>query len=351
MQQRPRRSRRFGWFLVLVILLIAPTVSAGLLEDERNTIQVFQKVGPSVVYITNSVKARTPFSLDETELQRGSGSGFVWDRKGHIVTNYHVIQGASSLTVNFGDQSSYPARVTGVDPTKDLAVLKIDAPRAKLRPVTTGSSGGLQVGQKVLAIGNPFGLDRTLTTGVVSALGREIQSRANRTIRNVIQTDAAINPGNSGGPLLDSSSRLIGVNTAIVSASGASAGIGFAVPVDTVKRVVPQLIKHGKVLRPGLGVEVLSDSVARGYELGGVAILRVQPRSGAARAGLQGIRRDRTNQPTLGDVILSIDGKRVKSYDDLASALEQHRVGETVNVKLRRDGKNRTVKVELQRIN
>ncbi|MCI0415543.1 trypsin-like peptidase domain-containing protein [bacterium] len=321
-----------------------------LLPDEKNTVQVFEKVAPSVVFITSLARQRDFFSLDVMEIPQGSGSGFVWDSKGNVVTNYHVIANADSLSVTLSDGSSFPAKVVGSEPNKDIAVLRIEAPESKLKAVPVGSSDKLIVGQKVLAIGNPFGLDQTLTVGIVSALGRQIRSTTQRTISDVIQTDAAINPGNSGGPLLDSQGRLIGVNTAIVSPSGAYAGIGFAVPVNTVKSIVPQLIEHGKVVRPGLGVSIISDSVAQRLNIEGVIIGEVPDGSEAERAGLQGIKRNLRGEVELGDVIIGIDDKEVENIDDLGNALEKHKVGETVTVKFLRDGKEKTVKVRLQEI-
>jgi S1-C subfamily serine protease len=348
------------WFRTIAILLgIAAAGASGmafaqeeaLLEDERNTISVFDQAAPSVVFIINKVVKRDYFTLDVFEIPQGSGSGFVWDRSGHIVTNYHVVQGASALTVTFADNTAYDAEIVGYEPSKDLAVVKVDAPRGKLSPIPVGVSGSLVVGQKVLAIGNPFGLDQSLTTGVVSALGREITSMENRKIRDVIQTDAAINPGNSGGPLLDSRGRLIGVNTSIIAPSGANAGVGFAVPVDTVKRIVPQLIQHGRVIRPGLGLSVISnDSIARRMGIEGVIIRTVEPGGSAEKAGLRGIRRNRRGEALLGDVIVGIKGIPVEDYDALAYALEQCRIGETVTVEYLRDGKKRTARVTLQRI-
>ncbi|HEY4492827.1 MAG TPA: trypsin-like peptidase domain-containing protein, partial [Acidobacteriota bacterium] len=262
-----------------------------LLPEERNTIDVFENAAKSVVFITSKALQYDFFSMNVFETPQGAGSGFLWDEEGHVVTNFHVIAGANALTVTLSDHSSYEAAVVGGEPNKDLAVLRIKAPSGKLIPVRIGTSDKLLVGQKVLAIGNPFGLDQTLTVGIVSALGRQIQSVTDRKIQDVIQTDAAINPGNSGGPLLDSNGSLIGVNTAIVSPSGAYAGIGFAVPVNTVKRVVPQLIRFGKVIRPGLGVGIVSDSVAQRLGIEGVIIGQVRPGSSAAEAGLRGIQR------------------------------------------------------------
>ncbi len=321
-----------------------------LLPDEKNSVQVFEEVAPAVVFITSLARQRDFFTLDVTEIPQGSGSGFVWDSKGNVVTNYHVIANASSLTVTLSDGSSFPAKVIGSEPNKDIAVLRIQAPEAKLKAVKIGSSDKLIVGQKVLAIGNPFGLDQTLTVGIVSALGRQISSTTQRTISDVIQTDAAINPGNSGGPLIDSQGRVIGVNTAIVSPSGAYAGIGFAVPVNTVKAIVPQLIQHGKVIRPGLGVTIISDSIANRLDIEGVIIGEVPTGSEAERAGLQGIKRNSQGEFELGDVIIGIDAKKVKDIDDLGSALEEHKVGDTVTVKFLRDGKEQTTKVRLQEI-
>ena len=321
-----------------------------LLPDERNTVEVFEEVASSVVFITSTARQRDWFSMRATEVPQGSGSGFVWDTNGSIVTNYHVVANANSLSVTFSDGTNYKAEVVGTEPSKDIAVLRIKAPGSKLKAVNIGSSDRLIVGQKVLAIGNPFGLDQTLTVGIVSALGRQIQSPSQRTISDVIQTDAAINPGNSGGPLLDSQGRVIGVNTAIISPSGAYAGIGFAVPINTVKGIVPQLIKHGKVIRPGLGVSIVSDSVAQRLEIEGVIIGEVQEGSEAARAGLRGIRRNDNGELELGDIIVAVGGEEVDNIDELSSALERHKIGDTVTVEFLRDGKKQSTKVRLQEI-
>jgi S1-C subfamily serine protease len=310
--------------------------------------EVFQVASRSVVFITTSTLRRDFWSLNVFEVPQGSGSGFIWDKEGHIVTNFHVIAGAGRITVVTSDRSEYPAKVAGVDPDHDLAVLKISAPEGSLVPVVVGSSKDLRVGQKTLAIGNPFGLDHTLTTGVVSALGRTIRSMSDRTIEGVIQTDAAINPGNSGGPLLDSSGRLIGVNTQIVSPSGAFAGISFAVPVDTVNRVVPQLIAYGKIIRPGLGVVLLQDSIAARYGIQGAVLMRVEPQSAAARAGLKGARETPEGEIVLGDILTAIDGEKVESMDDLQTILDRHKVGDPVSVEYSRDGEKRRTLVTLQ---
>ncbi len=319
--------------------------------EERATIEVFEAASDSVVFITTSTLQRDFWSLNVFEVPRGSGSGFIWDDRGHVVTNFHVIANASRIEVVMADQSEYRAKVAGVDPDHDLAVLRIEASPDDLVPLRAGRSSTLRVGQKVLAIGNPFGLDQTLTTGVVSALGRTISSMTDRHIDGVIQTDAAINPGNSGGPLLDSAGRLIGVNTQIVSPSGAYAGVGFAVPVDTVSRVVPQLIEFGKVIRPGFGVRTLSDRQAARWGINGVVLTRVEPGSAADRAGLQGMRSTRPGRFELGDVIVGIDGEAVDNLDDLYRLLDTRSVGDRVEVDILRDGSRRVVPVRLQAIN
>jgi S1-C subfamily serine protease len=317
-------------------------------SEEVNTITVFEKASRSVVYIMNTAIRRDVWSLNTFEVSQGSGSGFMWDRQGHVVTNYHVIQGADSIQVVLDDQSAYEAEIIGVDPDHDLAVLQIRGATDQLNPLDLGSSQNLRVGQRVLAIGNPFGLDHTLTTGVVSALGRNIKSVNDRTIEGVIQTDAAINPGNSGGPLLNNAGQLIGVNTQIISPSGAFAGIGFAVPVDTVKRVVPQLIQYGEVIRPGLGVTFIPDSIATRWGVQGVVIARVQPDSMAARVGLQGLEKLTAGRMRLGDVIISIDGEAVDTYDDFARLLDRHKVGDRISVGVRRNGREQVLLVKLQ---
>lgn len=317
---------------------------------ETATIEVFEQSSRSVVFISNTAIRRDFWTLNIFEVPQGSGSGFIWNRQGHIVTNFHVIYGADSINVVLADRSGYPARVVGVDPDHDLAVLQIRAPEEKLNPIVVGSSRDLQVGQKVLAIGNPFGLDHTLTTGVVSALGRTIKSMTDRTIDGVIQTDAAINPGNSGGPLLDSAGRMIGVNTQILSPSGAFAGIGFAVPVDTVNRIVPQLIQYGKLIRPGLGVSLVPDVVARRLGVKGLIVGRVAPGSPAEQAGLRETREAPGGGIRLGDVITGVDGKHVEEADDLLRILDRHSIGDQVSVEFLRDGQPRRATVTLARI-
>ena len=287
------------------------------------------------------------FSLDVLQVQQGTGSGFVWDTTGHIVTNFHVIDGGDSFRVRLADQSEHAAKVVGYAADKDLAVLRINAPPANLTPLPLGVSQRLLVGQTVLAVGNPFGLDHSLTVGVVSALGRELRSPGGRKIYDVIQTDAAINPGNSGGPLLDSNGRLIGVNSAIYSPSGASAGIGFAIPVDVVKRLVPQLIARRRPVVPGIGIIALPESIAERNQLEGVVVQEVAAGSPAARAGLEGLRRARGGGFYVGDRIVAVNGKRVQSLDDLTHVFEQQGVGAIVELTVMRGGERRTIKMPL----
>jgi len=323
---------------------------ADLTPDEQATIEVFESASRSVVFITTAALRRDFWSMNLFEVPQGSGSGFIWDRQGNIVTNFHVIAGANSISVVTADGKEHKASVVGADPDQDLAVLRIKAPADSLDPLTVGGSGNLRVGQKVLAIGNPFGLDHTLTTGVVSALGRSIRSMSDRTIEGVIQTDAAINPGNSGGPLLDSTGRLIGVNTQIVSPSGAFAGVSFAVPVDTVNRVVPELIAHGKIIRPGLGFEYYSDQIAARWGVDGVIIRKVYRGSAAEAAGLRGSRQLNTGEVILGDVIIGLDGQPVSNVDDLKDILERLQVGDRVSLEFIRDDVRKKTTVVLQQL-
>jgi S1-C subfamily serine protease len=327
-----------------------PPLPTELGAAERRNIAVFRRASPSVVFITTlSIQRRHSLfgPRDMTAIPRGTGSGFIWDREGHIVTNYHVIHDGNAARVTLSNQREYRATLVGSAPDKDLAVLKIDA-KEKLLPLQRGRSNALNVGQHVLAIGNPFGLDHTLSTGVISGLGREIKSMAGRPIQGAIQTDAAINPGNSGGPLLDSSGRLIGINTAIYSPSGASAGIGFAVPVDTVLRIVPQLIKHGRVIRPRMGIQIAEAHIARSVGVEGVLILGVLEGSPAERAGIKAPKRDvLSGDLVIGDVIVEFDGKPIAEPDDLFRMLDECAVGDTVKLGLQRDGKRRQVELKL----
>jgi len=327
------------------------TVSArgDLAEDEATTIEIFKNSAPSVVYITSIAVRRNFFSLNIYEIPQGTGSGIIWDKEGRIVTNFHVISDANRIEVTLEDHSTWKGVLVGVAPDKDLAVLQISAPAEKLRPIPLGQSDNLLVGQKVFAIGNPFGLDHTLTTGVVSALGREIQAVTGRTIQDVIQTDAAINPGNSGGPLLDSAGRLIGVNTAIYSPSGTSSGIGFAVPVKEVNRVIPQIIRHGKLVRPGLGITTANSRISRNFSNKGILILRVQPGSTADKAGLQGTREVRSGI-VLGDIILAINGKEVNDFNELRDNLEQYEIGKTIILTIMRNDREINIEVRLEAV-
>ncbi|MEM8660402.1 MAG: trypsin-like peptidase domain-containing protein [Pseudomonadota bacterium] len=316
-------------------------------NDEANSTEIFGKASPSVVYVTNTALRRHLFTLNIQEIPQGAGTGFIWDESGLIVTNFHVIAGAHRLTVTLQDRSEYQAEVIGVAPAKDLAVLRIQDPPDSLKTLPLGDSSELIVGRKVLAIGNPFGLDTTLTTGIVSALGREIRAPDNRRIRGVIQTDAAINPGNSGGPLLNSLGQLIGVNTAIYSPSGASAGIGFAIPVNTVKEVVPQLISYGRILRPVIGVELASDRWIRRYRIEGVPIVRAYPGMPAAEAGMIGAYRGPRGEVSLGDVILKIEDTPVRSNNDYFDALERFSPGDSVTVVTRKGEEEHEYEIEL----
>jgi S1-C subfamily serine protease len=321
-----------------------------LSEEERRGIEVYRQASASVVHITTTALRRS-FFFELYEVPQGSGSGFFWDRDGHIVTNFHVIEGASQFTVTLADHSEWDAELVGFAPEKDLAVLRVASPRQRMEPLPVGRSDQLMVGQKVLAVGNPFGLDQTLTVGVVSALERELRSPAGRIIRNVIQTDAAINPGNSGGPLLDSSGRVIGVNTAIYSPSGASAGIGFAIPVDSVRRLVPQLIEYGRPIEPGIeGLHWLTDRQAAYFRLEGVGVVvrKVDRGSQAEGIGLEGIGVDRRGRYVLGDIIVGAEGIAVGSTDELRDLLERTGVGNTVKLTVERDGGRREIEVDLR---
>jgi S1-C subfamily serine protease len=314
-----------------------PIAPAGdLAADEKATISLFKQSSRSVVHITTLSAARD-FGFNLVDVPQGTGSGFIWDEKGHIVTNFHVARGADQWKVTLADQSTWDAVPIGGWPDVDLAVLRIDAPANRIKPLLVGTSADLEVGQRVFAIGNPFGLDQTLTTGVISGLGRRIPSLTGKDIEGVIQTDAAINPGNSGGPLLDSRGRLIGMNTAIVSPSGTSAGIGFAIPVDTIQRIVPQLLRYGKVVRPVLGAEYFPDGFTRQRGLSGALIGTITPGGPAARAGLQPTRRTRSGVLLLGDLIVAVDGREVANVEDLFSALEQHEPGQSAKLIIVRD--------------
>ncbi len=321
-----------------------------LTENEKNNIDVFKRNSNSVVNITieSKVSRVMPFSFyfDQSEkLEKvGMGSGFVWDTNGHIVTNSHVVYGGDNFVVTFqNDKKQYKARLVGKDVHHDLAVLKLLVKPTNLTPIVTGSSSNLLVGQKAVAIGNPMGFDHTMTVGIISALNREIEGFGQVSLRRVIQTDAAINLGNSGGPLFDSSGKLIGVNTMIVSPSGSSSGLGFAIPVNTVLEIVPELIKHGKVIRPALGIGIASNP----YGEEGLVITTVAPGSGAAKAGIKGMVQDRRGRIFMGDLLLEIDGKKLESFDDLFHHIGNYKVGDEVSVLISRQGEKRKVKVKL----
>jgi S1-C subfamily serine protease len=323
------------------------TPRGSLIGEEQTTIDLFQNAAASVVYVTSISVERDALSMNVFEIPQGAGTGFIWDEKGYIVTNFHLIQNATGARITLSDQSTWDAQLVGAEPDKDIAVLKIDRSDAPLVPIPVGTSKDLRVGQKVYAIGNPFGYDHTLTTGVISGLGREIKSVTDRPIQGVIQTDAAINPGNSGGPLLDSAGRLIGMNTAIVSPSGSYAGIGFAVPVDTINRVVPQIIKNGSVIKPGLGIQVVESNFLRLRGVFGAIIANVLPNSPAEKAGLMPIRRSANGKIQLGDVIIAIEGAPIQDGDDLLNALDERQPGDTITLQVASVNGERTVKVKL----
>ena len=319
--------------------------------DERASIEVFKRISPSVTYITNKRFQRDYFSFNVMEIPQGTGSGFLWDNKGHIVTNFHVVYEADEIEVRMRDGKSYDADVVGADPDHDLVVLQINATNLNISPVMIGDSNDLQVGQKVLAIGNPFGLDSTLTTGVISALGRTIQSMTKRYIHDVIQTDAAINPGNSGGPLLDSFGRLIGVNTAIISPSGTYSGVGFAVPVDTVNRIVTKLINHGKVGRPGFGISLIPEHIMSRIGAEGVGILEVFKGSSAEEAGLREVKRLSNGRVQMGDIIIEVAGSKIRGSSDLVRILDKHEVGDEVDIIIIRENVKKSIQIVIQSVN
>lgn len=354
-------NRRFVLFAAIVAgVLVALTVSniryspwtdtvartvdqrGPLSEAERANIELFERVSPSVVQVAARSAAASPFAEDEGAA--ASGTGFVWDSDGHVVTNNHVVQNAREVAVRFASGEVAQASIVGVAPNYDLAVLRIRNPRQLPPPVALGSSSELKVGQSAFAIGNPFGLDQSLTSGIISALKRRLPTGSGREIANVIQTDTAINPGNSGGPLLDSAGRLIGVNTAIISPSGSSAGIGFAIPVDIVNRVVPELIKNGRVPTPGIGIVAASEAVSTRMGVEGVVVVRTAPGSPAERAGIRGVD---FGSGALGDVIVQADGKPVRRLSDLTDHIEQVGAGKNVRISLKRGSETRDVNVDV----
>lgn len=316
-------------------------------DVETATINLFEETAPSVCFISTSKVKQDYWSRNITEIPFGTGSGFIWDEEGHIVTNYHVIQNANKVKVTLSDMSDWDATVVGAEPNKDLAVLKIEAPTSKLKPIKVGKSATLKVGQSVFAIGNPFGLDQTLTTGIISAVGREIKSITGRPIKDVIQTDAAINPGNSGGPLLDSSGRLIGVNTMIYSPSGASAGIGFSIPVDEVNWVVTDLVEFQEVRRPILGVSLVGSQYVKQAGIKGALILDVNENSPAKKAGLRSTTRNNRGEIELGDIIVAVNEEEVESNNDLILSLEEYAPGDNVTISYEREGRIKKVDITL----
>ena len=365
----PPQLRLALWVLILLLLLLvarpwldalffrftaeprAVTPRGDLAADEHSTIDIFRNASPSVVFITTQTHVVDPWTRNVFQVKRGTGSGFVWDSAGHVVTNYHVIEGARWARVRLSDQRSFEAVLVGASQRNDLAVLRIAVPLDPPPPLPIGSSRDLQVGQKVFAIGNPFGLDHTLTTGVISALDRTSGEENERVIENLIQTDAAINPGNSDGPLLDSAGRLIGVNTAIYSPSGAYAGIGFAVPVDEVNRVVPDLLAYGRYQRPSLGVVVdddVSKAVTERLGVEGVLILRVESGSAAEQAGLRGTRITGTDTIIPGDIIQQLNGIPLTDVDALREAVSDTRIGDQARLQLWRNGDVLEVQITLR---
>ncbi len=352
--------RRYSFVLSLLFLSSAAQAQQApvedtsyLLQNERNTIDIFDKVSPRVVNVSNLRYARVGFfSFDVTEVPAGTGSGFVWDENGYVVTNFHVIRDADRLTVSFKNGKTMPAKIIGAEPRKDIAVLRVkaEATRGQSKMLLADSSK-LMVGQKAIAIGSPFGLDQTLTEGVISALGRSIPGVGGVTIKDMIQTDASINPGNSGGPLIDSRGALLGMNTLIYSETGQGSGIGFAVPANTINRIVTQIIKNGRVVQPGLGIEHFDASVNRQLNIDGLIIRSVSEGSGAAKAGLRGTHRTRNGDIILGDIIIAIDDKKIRTYDDLYNTLETYQVADTVRVTFLREGKKRTLPVALMDVN
>jgi S1-C subfamily serine protease len=329
-----------------------PVVPRGALtEEEKTNITLFETSKASVVYISTLERVVDVWTRNVMKVPRGTGSGFIWDDEGHVVTNRHVIEGAAEANVRLSDGRDYPASLIGTSAAHDIAVLRIRVPSNRPAPIPIGTSNDLQVGQKVFAIGNPFGLDWSLTTGIVSALDRSLTGDNGVVIQHLVQTDAAINPGNSGGPLLDSAGRLIGMNTAIYSPSGASAGVGFAVPVDTVNRVVPQIIETGHYAPPGLGIEtdeLLSRAIARQLGVTGAAVLRVPPGSAGRQAGLRGVRIGPRDSIIPGDVITAIEDKEVDSVARLLARLDDYKPGDVVNLTVWREGKEITVSARLQ---
>lgn len=329
-----------------------PVRVSELSEYGKNNASVFQMVAPEVVFVHNLRTMADISNFDVFQVQQGTGSGFVWDNKGHIVTNFHVINNADEIAVTFQGGKKIAAKIIGAEPRKDIAVLKIELPKKFEKPLhqRLADVSSLIVGQKAIAIGNPFGLDHTMSVGIVSALGRSVRSIGGVTIRDMIQTDAAINPGNSGGPLLDNRGYLLGMNTAIFSPTGASAGVGFAVPANTINKVVTQIINYGKVIQPGLGIVRMDDSVARYLGIEGVIVGDTLRNGPARKAGLRGTKRNRLGEIILGDVIIAINGTKVTNYDDLYNVLEKYKIGDSVRIKYSRNGKTKELTLKLAQL-
>lgn len=322
-----------------------------LTSEEQLTIDIFKRSTPSVVNVTNLAVKQDMFTMNLQTIPQGAGSGFIWDEKGHVVTNYHVITEASDVKVTLTGDVEYTANVIGVDQDKDIAVLQIPVTEEvlELKPLPRcSSSAELVVGQKVFAIGNPFGLDHTLTAGVVSGTGREIQSISGRPIQDVIQTDAAINPGNSGGPLLDSGGCLIGINTAIYSPSGANSGVGFAIPVDVVNSSVAQIIEFGRVTRPVLGISFAPDQSSEQLGVKGILVLKAREGGPAFKAGIHGTSRDEFGRLVLGDIITAINGQKIKRSSDLYRILDKCKVGDTLEFEILREDTTITLTAQLE---
>lgn len=343
------KQRRLGFILGVILAVPAYSIDVNaLLPDEQNTVQVFQQASPKVVYVHRLTTVTNHYSFKKMQVPDGSGSGIIWDDKGHIVTNYHVIKGADKLAITLNN-ITVPARVIGAEPRKDIAVLQIKSPHAlsllkSFKPFEIVRLGDLIVGQKAIAIGNPFGLDHSLSKGVISALGRQVPGIGGVTIRNMIQTDTPINPGNSGGPLLNSAGQLIGLNTMIYSPSGSSAGVGFAVPADDIQRIVSQIIQHGRVVLSGIGIQSVAPNIAR--RLGvhkGILVADVLPNTPASKVQLQPTHRDAWGRIVLGDVIVALNGHAVENYDALYNLLTEIKVGEKITLSVLRGNKQMDV--------
>lgn len=322
-----------------------------LLDLEKRTISIYEQAVKSVVNISN-IKVKRGFFVDAVEIPVGAGSGFVWDKEGHIVTNYHVADNGSKFLITFhNDKKQYQAKFVGGEKAKDIAVLKLLEMPPSLTPLPITRSNKLKVGQISIAIGNPFGLDHSMSMGIISALGRSIDGYGGIKINNMIQTDAAVNRGNSGGPLIDSSGRLIGMNTLIYSTSGSSAGLGFAIPSDTINRIVPQITKHGKVIRPALGIGILPDNIKKRFVGSkGIVISTIQPGSPAELAGLKGMKQDNYGRLYLGDIIVKIDKVIVNTHDDIYNTLDKYKIGDMIKVHYQRDGTTKSTNLKLQEL-